>query len=237
MLEQRPFVAAAEEIAAHPFLREAANGTLPLSKWKRYMDARLETGPRFVQFLERLAAEAKKQGYDDITAAAEGNRNEELGIVDGEVRISRAHHEWRRWFREGMNGVLAARDLTLDAGPAADFTEVNGYPEAFDSLNDEGDVIRSMGALGVFELGLGYEYTEVLKGMDLVFPNELTPKQRVYLVGHAKHEARHFDEVFGPLAAVCTTRDHVARALDGAELAKRVKLGFLNGAYREPVLA
>lgn len=234
MLEQTPFRDAGREVARHPFLAEAAAGTLPMAKWSRYFSARLETGPSFVRFLERLSRQAGMLGLEGAAAAVEGNRSEELGIAGGEVVLERAHHEWRRWFREGMAKVMAERGFPLTDGPAPDFTEVQGYPAAFNALGDEGDVIKSMGALAVFEIGLGDEYAQILAGMDIVFPNALTPKQRTYLVGHARHEARHFEEIYGPLAALCTTRGNVARALAGAETAKRVKLGFLDGAYRLP---
>jgi hypothetical protein len=232
MLSQKPFQEAAEEIARHPFLLEASAGTLPLAKWERYFSARLETGPGFVIFLERLQRQAEILQLADVATAVKENRQEELGIVDGEVIPERAHHEWRRWFRDGMKDVFFSRGMTLRSGPPADFTEVNGYPHAFNALNARGDVVESMGALAVLELGLGYEYTEILKGMGIVFPGELTSKQKTYLVSHARHEERHFREVYEPLAAICRSREEVDRALRGATIAKQTKLGFLDGAYR-----
>ncbi len=232
MVEKTPFLKAAQEIAGHPFLQELSQGRLPLPKLERYLSARLQTGPGFVDFLSRLAAQAREQGLLDAAAAAQKNYDEEMGIVNGAVILPKAHHEWRRWFREGMVRVMAERGIVQRADPPADFPEVNGYPQAFAELNARADVPESMGALAVFEQGLGDEYARVLEGLELLFPGRLTRKEMVYIRGHVNHEGRHFDEAYGPLKVLCTTRAHVDAALRGAEIAKSVKLRFLDGAYR-----
>jgi hypothetical protein len=232
MLDRAPFLAAGQEIANHPFLRDLREGTLPLEKLERYFSARLQTGPGFVNFLSRLAAQAREQGFPAVERAVQDNHDEEMGIdKGGRTIVSKAHHEWRRWFRDGITRVMAERGMVQRHEPPPDFLEVNGYPQAFAELNDRADIRESMGALAVFEQGLGDEYAQVLPALRALFPG-LTKKELVYMVGHVHHEGRHFDEAFRPLSDICTTPAHEEVALRGANIARRVKMNFLDGAYR-----
>ncbi len=233
MLGKKQFEDIAGEIANHPLLTSAAEGSLPLETWRRYFSARLQAGGAFVDFLRDLTEQAEQQGEHDIAAAARKNLHEELGIVDDEVVPARAHATWRAWFRTGMHRVMERRHMPIDFTTPENFPEVEGYPAAFRALNEEGDVLQTAGAFAVFEIGLGREYERILAGMDIVFPDELTAQERTYLVSHAHHEQRHFEEVFDPLSRACKTPAHRDRILAGAQRAKRTKLAFLDGALRK----
>lgn len=231
MLDLKQFHDVGQEIANHPFLKDASKGTLPLEKWARYFSARLDAGPSFVTFLRNLQSQAAAQGERGLHDAALKNMNEELGIVNGITEPGRAHAEWRSWFRGGIKRVLEQRNVPLPDAPPADFTEVHGYPEGFRALNEQGDVLESSGALGVLEIGLGMEYVEVIKGLETM-GIEMTPKEWTYLRSHAIHDARHFEEIFRPLAEACKTVNQRRRVERGIELARDIKLGFLDGANR-----
>lgn len=238
MLSEKPFQDAGELITEHPFLKEAAAGTLPMEKWARYFSGRLQAGPGFVTFLSNLQMQADAKGEDGIAAAVGKNLDEELGIVDGETVVERSHHEWREWFRMGIKRVFQERGTDIPNQPAADFTQVLGYPAAFSELNGRGDIFESTGALGVLEIGLGMEYVEIIKGLEAMgLRDTLTAREWTYLRSHAHHDARHFDEVFKPLAKACKNGDHKARIVRGIALAQRVKLAFLDGAYTMPSIA
>ena len=90
-------------------------------------------------------------------------------------------------------------------------------------------------ALGVLELGLGEEYMRVIKGLEQMFPDALLPREWTYLRSHAIHDARHFRDVFRPLAAACQTKSDMRRVLLGVKKATQTKGDFVDGAYRLPV--
>jgi hypothetical protein len=232
MLRSEPFLAAADQIRNHPLLTRAAQGELSPAAWRRYFSARLETGTAFVEFLRTLEGQADEQGYGAIAEAAGKNRREELGIIDGKENPDASHARWREWFRVGIARVLAEHGAPIEFRAPADFVEILGYPQTFDALGTEADVIQSAGALAVFEIGLGAEYDRVIAGLHRSFPGKLRGKEWTYLVSHSHHEPRHFDQILEPLALACATDDEVRRATAGADRAARVKLAFLDGARR-----
>ncbi len=214
------------ELRAVPFLRRARAGTMGLPMWLRWARERYRIAQYFIPLCQAIVTAARDTLHDEtIAAVVEDNIRDEKGLNDP---AAGSHESWRLDFYRALGADAA------DAPPLLDGTRM--FSETAAQLQAAGDAFYMIGALWFLEATIPHEYTFLLTGLEIEFPeifsvaDGMTPEKfraRRYLDDHIYHDAAHHaKDLYLALARYADDAGVLARLRHGCDAMLAAKQKF-----------